>query len=528
MKASGIRKRLILSVFLSAAAVILSCGTAMFCMGKANAAAADITDNYARGEAELAEIRGSVLNIQRMTFSHIAATNYDVMTDIAAAIKSEKEALERSVSHYEQYVSDEDKTLYRSLISNCESLNGTAADILCASADGRKSEAYMTASADAELYTEAAVGCTDQLLGIMNSRMDAAKKRISYLYILSAVSGIVLTAVCVVPAALSVKLLNGIFDPVTEAARSIKDGSDGICAAAGELRGLTERSRKKAKELSGISERFSENMEQAAEEAAQISGSVSEIQRGVNGITEKCAEITGYSSELTVRAEDMERNAEENIRLISEKAENISRLLEITVEECKSVDRVSSLTQDIVQIASNTNLIAMNAAIEAKHAGSAGSGFSLVAGEIKQLAISCSRAANSISDVNETVTSAVHQLSELSEELLDHLNGQALDALRYAAKSGRQYRADSERVEKAAEELRGRTETLYAAVSGIADSAGNVVSALEKSTGSVSAAAEGGKSLAEDINIINGKMNANIETAEELCRLAQGLEAINN
>lgn len=514
----GIQEKLILSIVLSAAAVILSCAAAIFCMRGANAAAADITDNYARGEAVLSEIRGSVLNIQRSVFSHVAANNYDIMTGIAADIKSEKETLEKNISHYEQYVYDGDKTLYRSLISNCESLNSTAADILCASADGRKSEAYVKASGDAELYTEAAVGCTDQLLGIMYSRMDAAKKRVSNLYALSAVSGIVLTLVCAVLAASSVKLLNGITAPVTEAARSIKDSSDGIYEAAGELRGLTERSRKKAKELSGLSERFSEDMKRAAEESSRISGSLSGIQSGVSGITEKCAEITGYSSELTVRAEDMERGAEENIRLISERAENIAQLLGKAIEESKSVDRVNSLTQDIVQIASNTNLIAMNAAIEAKHAGSAGSGFSLVAGEIKKLAISCSRAANSISDVNETVTSAVHQLSELSEELLEQLNGSALDALRGAAKSGRQYRADSERVEKAAEELRGRTETLYASVSGIADSAGNVVSALEKSAGSVSAAAEGGKRLAEEIDIIDGKMNANIETAEELRR----------
>lgn len=522
----GIRKKLILSIFLSAAAVILSCVTAISCMSRANAAAADITDNYARGEVLLAEIRGSVLNIQRMAFSHVAATNYDVMTNIAAAIKSENEALESSISRYEQYVSDEDKALYRSLISNCEDLNGAAADILCASADGRKSEAYMTASGDAALYTEAAVGCTDQLLGIMNSRMDAAKKRISDLYALSVAAGIVLAAVCTVTAVLSVKLLNGIIDPVTAAARSIKDGSDGICAAAGELRGLTEKSRKKANDLSGLSKRFSEDMERAAEESARISGSVSEIQSSAGGITEKCAEIAEYSSELTVRADNIERNAEENIRLISEKAENISELLSKAVEESKSVDRVNSLTQDIVQIASTTNLIAMNATIEAKHAGAAGSGFSLVAGEIKQLAFSCSRAANSISEVNETVTSAVHQLSELSEELLDHLNGHALDALRGAAKSGRQYRSDSERLEKAAEELRGRTETLQATVSGIADSAGNVVSALKKSADSVSAAAADGKSLAEDINTIDGKVNANIETAEELRRQTTALSEL--
>lgn len=521
-----IRKRLILPIILLAAAVIASNIIAVCGIRSLRADAADLAGGCAAGETALAEIRGSLTNMHRLAFSHIASPNYAVMTDVAAQIKDEEENLRKMVDDYRQYVSEDEKAAYSDLKNNCSLFADAVAEVLCSRAEGRTEEAYAAARGDAEKYAEAAEGCIDRLCGAVKKRAEAAERHTAAVCTFSVIMALVLTAACIVPAAMAVKTaLNGVEKPLSEAARAMADGSAGMAAAAEEVRRRAESGSRSAEELVGLTGRLSENIRYAAERAAFIGGSVSGVERDIGGITEKCASVTGCSAEMTRRAEDMERTAEEHMRLIGEKAASISELLTAAIEESKSVDKVNSLTQDIMQISSTTNLIAMNASIEAKHAGAAGSGFSLVAGEIKQLADSCRVAATRIEEVNETVTAAVHNLSEQSEELLTYLNGYVLAAFRDTVKSGRQYRGDSENVEKAMGDLSGRAERLQASLSEITVSAGDIASALNESAGSISAVSEAGRSLAGDMNDITEKAKNGIDIAEELRRRATELRS---
>ena len=76
----------------------------------------------------------------------------------------------------------------------------------------------------------------------------------------------------------------------------------------------------------------------------------------------------------------------------------------------------------IVAIADQTNILAINASIEAARAGAAGAGFSIVAQEIRQLADSCAETANHIQEVSGVVTGAVDYLSESARELAGYLS----------------------------------------------------------------------------------------------------------
>lgn len=518
MKAKlSIRRRIMLPVALLGAALLISNITAFFGIYIVNRNTKDITDNYMTGAALLAETESSLLNMHKLALSHIIATDSESMIEIAAKIRDEEASLEEELAACGEYVSEDGAEAYRTLLNSYASFRDEVVSLLCASAEGDSERAYAIANGEAAEYGRTAEECIDSLCGSITERADEAKKRLTEVYALSAAIGVLLLAAGIIISCGAVKVVSShVIAPMTRVMSALKQSSDSISGVAEEVSKRTGNSGKSAKSLSLLSDTLSGNIRDAADSAAFINSSASEIKSEADDMAERCGAIAEYSAEMMSRAENMESSAGNSVKEIEKKAADISALLGRAIEESKSVDSVNALTGDIVKLASTTNMIAVNASIEARHAGEAGKGFSLVAGEIRQLAASCGEAANRIQEVNETVTKAVRNLSEHSEELLEYLNGDILAAFEDFARTGVQYREDSEYVEKAVEDFNGRTARFKNSVADIASAIESITAALEVSSEEITGAASSTKSLAEDIADINGSMNESRDIAREL------------
>lgn len=102
--------------------------------------------------------------------------------------------------------------------------------------------------------------------------------------------------------------------------------------------------------------------------------------------------------------------------LVSEGSEKISRSNDSMREIAKDVHRIKEVLELIESVADNTNLLAMNAAIEAAHAGDAGRGFAVVADEIRKLSDTTSDNARTIGEVLGSMASRVDVAMGASEE----------------------------------------------------------------------------------------------------------------
>lgn len=127
-------------------------------------------------------------------------------------------------------------------------------------------------------------------------------------------------------------------------------------------------------------------------------------------------EVVGTLSYLTNMAQERAAGAQEMSVLVTDGDTKISATVEILDAITKQLDEVHEVVTIINNVAEQTNLLSMNAAIESAHAGEAGKGFAVVAEEIRSLAEETSENASRIAEVISKIVGFVQNANNSSTE----------------------------------------------------------------------------------------------------------------
>ena len=204
------------------------------------------------------------------------------------------------------------------------------------------------------------------------------------------------------------ELLSANMNSSASAIEQINENINSIGSQVENQKTGVEQTNSAIKDIASNIERLSENIQIQAESVSQSSSSVEEMVANINSVSEI-----------------LEKN-EENVRLLSESAENglaaVKKSVDLTNKIADDSAALIETSSIIRNIASQTNMLAMNAAIEAAHAGSAGAGFAVVADEIRKLAEDSNMQGKKISDVMKGLREMIVEMSDGAEETQKHFD----------------------------------------------------------------------------------------------------------
>lgn len=150
--------------------------------------------------------------------------------------------------------------------------------------------------------------------------------------------------------------------------------------------------------------------------------SVNHLNQQIQSTCDQAAEVNTAVSQAQQLSSNSAETVEHISNSISESASHIRNLAGDLESLKASIEKIANISTEVKSIADQTNLLALNAAIEAARAGDQGRGFSVVADEVRNLALRTTEATNEISDLIKAVTDktsgAVNAMSITREQIL--------------------------------------------------------------------------------------------------------------
>ena len=296
----------------------------------------------------------------------------------------------------------------------------------------------------------------------------------------------------------------------------VHEGSAALLKAGNELSDMTNQTSQTADEISRAVEDISRGAVSQADEIENVSGNIISIGEEIAGI------VNGVT-ELDHTSEEMEASRSSTMTIVDALSVSNQKTLDAIAkigEQIKttndSANKIDEAIQIITSIAEETNLLSLNASIEAARAGDQGKGFAVVANQIQKLA-------EQSNDSSQKIAETIAQLIQDSNKTVDVMQ-EVEQIINEESTKLTQTRAEFENVSKGIERSRTETEGIKGRTENCDNSRKSVIDIVSNLSAISEENASSTQQTTASMQELNATINLLAEEAGDLTKLSEALD----
>jgi methyl-accepting chemotaxis protein len=286
-------------------------------------------------------------------------------------------------------------------------------------------------------------------------------------------------------------------DEIGQTSAAFNSLVEGFQKIVGQVHGYADQVSASASALAKNAGQVEASSQRQSEDAINASSLVERMSTSISSVADNATGVSKLSQESLQRAQHGQQSLQVMMGEIEQVEDAVKQMAGSVDAFVKSTQTITSMTQQVRDIAEQTNLLALNAAIEAARAGEQGRGFAVVADEVRKLAEKSAQSASQIDVVTQT-------LSEQSEQV-------------------------EKRVQSGLNSLQSSQEhmkTVAAVLAQANESVGSVNQGVDEITTSVNEQKQAGQDIAQNVERMAKMAEANNATIAETVHAVRDMETL--